>query len=64
MPPLFPYSSPVNQNLPVFEQMPAKGAARGWQKYLWDSPMEQTERNGEAVSSNKSSTLESQGTNF
>jgi len=36
--------------------MPAKGAARGWQKYLLDSPMEQTKKNGEAVSSNKGST--------
>ena len=35
--------------------MAAKGTGRGWQKYLWVSPMEQTKKNGEAVSSNKSS---------
>jgi len=34
----------------------AKEAGRGWQKYLWDSPMEQTNKNGEAVSANKGST--------
>ena len=33
-----------------------KGAARGWQKYLWDSPTEQTCDKGEAVSANKRST--------
>jgi len=42
----------------------AKWTARGWQKYLWVSPMKQTEKNGEAVRSNKGSTLESQGVNF
>ena len=46
----------VNLILPVFKQRPAKGSERGWQKYLLDSPMEQTERNGEAVSANKGST--------
>jgi hypothetical protein len=39
--------------------MSAKGTERGWQKYLWDSPMEQTEKNGEATSANKGSTHES-----
>jgi len=34
----------------------AKGAGWGWQKYLWDSPMEQTEKNGEAMSATKGST--------
>jgi hypothetical protein len=45
-----------NQNLTIFVTRPAKGAERGWQEYLWDSPMEQTEKNGEAVSSRKRST--------
>jgi len=39
----------------------AKRAERGWQKYLWDSPMEQTEKNGEAMSSNKGSTAHYHG---
>jgi len=55
------------KNKPEFACMctrPAKRAERGWQKYLWDSPMEQTKKNGEAVSSNKSSTLEPQGAKF
>jgi len=34
----------------------AKGEGGGLPKYLWDSPMEQTNENGEAVSANKSST--------
>jgi hypothetical protein len=44
--------------------MAAKGAERGWQKYLWVSPMEQTKENGEVVSSIKGSTLKSQGGNL
>jgi len=51
----------VNPFLPVFEQRPAKGVARGWQKYLWDSPMEQTENNGEAMSANKGSAAHCSG---
>jgi len=38
--------------------MAAKGAGRGWQKYLWDSPTEQTDKNSEAVSSDKGSTAQ------
>jgi len=40
------------------QQRPAKGAARGWQKYLWDSPAEQTNKKGEAMSSDKGSTAQ------
>jgi len=34
----------------------AKGEGGGLPKYLWDSPMEQTNEKGEAVSSNNGST--------
>ena len=42
------------------KQRPAKGAGRGWQKYLWDSPMEQTGKNGEAGARVKEARLTTQ----